>query len=176
MTSKWKLLADEIQKRATPPTAKSDETPDVLVKRGPPLTAKSDETPLTSVLSVPTPSVLEKLEVAESAKKRLAQALFGTSANEAELELMVRREAYFLDKGFDQETCDFLIDRLMLRDRKHEDGHTCAECLNFKEKPRLCTQPRKARLSMASVASLPPEMISVPHQCRGFGPAIKSGP
>jgi hypothetical protein len=177
MRSKWKRVADSIiLKRGTPPTDKTDETPLVIPKTEGGGTAKTDETPLSSLSSVGVGAVCGNLDISQTAKSRLAKALFGTTATEAELELMVRREVYFIEHGMSQESADYLIDRLMLRDRQSEDGRTCAECANFAAKTRLCTQPKKARLALTATSNVTPTMISVPHQCRGFAPSIKGGP
>jgi hypothetical protein len=183
MTSKWKKVAAEIiSKTPTHPTDKTDESPVVFIKTATPPTDKTDESPDVFLKTCHTPTdktdetphhAVSSVEVTQSAKSRLAQALFGKFATHAELDLMVKREAYFIERGYSQEVTDYLMDRLMLRDRKREDGQTCAECANFTAKTNICHQPRKARLSLSANANVTPQMITQPHQCRGFTPAIK---
>lgn len=84
----------------------------------------------------------------------------------AEIETFTARLVRFTDRGLDMQASERLADRLVIRDREHDDRRQCMECMHLhRAEGWRCRQWRRAGIGVAEV---PAEMVEMLQRCDAF--------
>ena len=95
--------------------------------------------------------------------------------NGREIDTFAARLARFTDKGLDLDAGERLADRLVIRDREHDDRRLCLECLHLHGGAGgwRCGNWQQAGVAIRSRdAQLSPEFVDLLQRCDGFAAAI----
>lgn len=91
--------------------------------------------------------------------------------NTAEIGTFTARVHQFIRYGLDSPEAEGLADRLVTRDRKHDDRRMCLECSHIRHAAGLwrCGQWRQAELSGPDVAGA---VVTTLQRCAGFNDKV----
>lgn len=117
-------------------TAKTDESVIsrlLAVSAVPTVAASAMPERLSSVLAVPSPAKLEKHDASISVSEDSDRCCwpYSSAMNGAEIDTFVARLTQLTDKGLASNDSETLADKLVLRDREHDDRRVCLECKHF---------------------------------------------
>ena len=166
-------------------TAKTDET---LVSRllavssVPSVVISASQERVSSVLTVPCPAVLEKLDSSTALIEDPDRWCWPQSSamNGAEIDTFAVRLHKFTDKGLARADGEMLADKLVLRDREQDDRRVCLECNHFAghgagswrcgnwQAAGVAIRPRDAQL--------PADLVVQLQRCNGFTAHLSSNP
>jgi hypothetical protein len=148
-------------------TVKTDETavPRLLTVSAVPTDAVSAKPELlSSVLTVPSPAVLENPD-------RWCWP-YSSAMNGAEIDTFTARLHKFADKGLARDDGETLADKLVLRDRYQDDRRVCLECRHFAGQGAgswRCGNWQAAGVALRSRdAQLPADLVVQLQRCDGF--------
>ena len=92
--------------------------------------------------------------------------------NTAEIELFLRREDSFIDKGLSKQEAERISDRLVSRDRERDDRSFCIECVHLRGISRWqCDNQVKADLNTQDLAK---NFVLILQRCAGFARSIQT--
>jgi hypothetical protein len=116
--------------------AKTDETAVsrlLAVSSVPAVAVSAMSETLSSVLAVPSPTILEKHDSSIAVTEDPDRWCWPHSSamNGAEIDTFAARLHKFTDKGLARNDGEVLTDRLVLRDRDQDDRRVCLECKHF---------------------------------------------
>lgn len=86
--------------------------------------------------------------------------------NGAELEQFAKRAQQFTRRGIPAEAAEAMADRLVIRDREHDDRRTCLECTTYR--PGRCGNHRRAGLQAPDLGR---DLATLLQRCPGFQPS-----
>ena len=92
--------------------------------------------------------------------------------NTAEIDRFTARLARFTDKGLIQGDAESLADRLVIRDREHDDRAMCLECAHLHRAGRCGNWQRAGVAIQSRDAFMPVEMVRQLQRCDGFTGAL----
>ena len=158
-------------------TAKTDETAAarllaVSAVATEAVSAKPEQ--LSSVLAVPSPTVLEKHDSSIAVTEDLDRWCWPHSSamNGAEIDTFAARLHQFTDKGLSRNDGEALTDKLVLRDRDQDDRRVCLECKHFTGHGAgswRCGNWQAAGVALRSRdAQLPADLVVQLQRCDGF--------
>ena len=90
--------------------------------------------------------------------------------NGAELQTFTGRVLLFTRRSIGEAQAEALADRLLIRDRQHDDRRLCLECTSYR--PGRCGNPRAAGLNGHAVGA---DLATLLQRCPGFAPLLKPG-
>ena len=140
------------------------------------LTPKTTESPLLGVMGVPSGQIQEKthskLCAANDAAPDPDRWCWPASdaMNTAELETFTTRLARFTAKGMTIADGEVLADKLVIRDREHDNRHSCIECTHLAGAGGWrCGNWQSAGVAnRARDAQLPTDLVNLLQRCNGF--------
>lgn len=158
-------------------TAKTDETAAsrlLAVSAVPTEAVSAKPEQLSSVLAVPSPAVLEKHDSSIAVTEDPDRWCWPHSSamNGAEIDTFAARLHQFTDKGLARNDGEALADKLVVRDREHDDRRVCLECKHFAGHGAgswLCGNWQAAGVAIRSRdAQLPADLVVQLQRCDGF--------
>ena len=158
-------------------TAKTDETAFsrlLAVSAVPIVAASAMPKPLSSVLAVPSPTVLEKHDSSAVVTKDPDRWCWPCSSamNGEEIGTFVTRLHKFTEKGLVRKDGEVLVDKLVLRDRESDDRRVCLECQHFEGHGAAswrCGNWQAAGIALRPCdAQLPADLVVQLQRCDGF--------
>lgn len=129
---------------------------------------------LSSVLAVPSPAVLEKHDSSIAVIEDPDRWCWPQSSamNGAEIDTFAVRLHQFNDKGLARNDGEALADKLVVRDREHDERRVCLECKNFVGHGAgswRCGNWQAAGVAIRSRdAQLPADLVVQLQRCDGF--------
>lgn len=129
---------------------------------------------ISSVLAVPSPTVLEKHDSSNAVIEDPDRWCWPHSSamNGAEIDTFTARLRSFTAKGLPRSDADALADKLVIRDRESDDRQTCLECSlldGYGQSSWRCSNWKCAGIAIFSRDSKMPLDFAVQHQrCDGF--------
>ncbi len=129
---------------------------------------------LSSVLAVPSPTVLEKHDSSIAVTEDPERWCWPHSSamNGAEIDTFAARLHQFTDKGMARKDGEALADKLVLRDRDQDDRRVCLECKHFAgygARSWRCGNWQAAGVAIHSRdAQLPADLVMQLQRCDGF--------
>lgn len=164
-------------------TAKTDETAVarlLAVSAVPTEAVSAKPERLSSVLTVPSPAILEKhgssIAVTEDPDRWCwphSSAMTG-----AEIDTFVARLHRFTHKGLAHTHGEALVDKLVVRDREQDDRRVCLECKHFSGHGAgswRCDNWQAAGVAIrARDAQLPADLVVQLQRCNGFAARASS--
>ncbi len=129
---------------------------------------------LSSVLAVPSPTVLEKHDPPSTVTEDSGRWCWPHSSamNGAEIDTFAVRLHKFTDKGLARNDSEALADKLVLRDREQDDRRVCLECNHFAGYGAgswRCGNWQVAGVAIHSRdAQLPADLVMQLQRCDGF--------
>ena len=166
-------------------TAKTDETAVarlLAVSSVPSVAVSSMPERLSSVLTVPSPAVLEKHDSSMALNEDSDRWCWPHSSamNGTEIDTFAVRLHKFTDKGLARNDGEALADKLVLRDRDQDDRRVCLECKHFAGHGAgswRCGNWQAAGVALRSRdAQLPADLVVQLQRCDGFAAHLKSTP
>ena len=166
-----------ISQKGQSDTAKTDETVVsrlLAVSTVPSAVVYSMPERLSSVLAVPTPAVLEKLDSSMALMEDPDRWCWPHSSamNGAEIDMFSVRLHKFTDKGLPRTDGEMLADKLVLRDREQDERRACLECKHFAGYgvgSWRCGNWQAAGIAIRSRdAQLPADLVVQLQRCGGF--------
>ena len=130
--------------------------------------------PLSSVLAVPSPTVLERHDSSIAVTDGPDRWCWPHSSamNAAEIDTFAVRLHKFADKGLARNDGEALADKLVLRDRDQDDRRVCLECKHFAGHGAgslRCGNWRAAGVAIRSRdTQLPADLVVQLQRCDGF--------
>lgn len=158
-------------------TAKTDETVVsrlLAVSTVPSAVVSSMPERLSSVLTVPTPAVLEKLDSSLALIEDPDGWCWPNSSamNGAEIDMFSERLQNITAKGLARNEGEVLADKLVLRDRDQDERRVCLECKHFAGHGAgswRCGNWQAAGVAIRSrEAQLPADLVVQLQRCGGF--------
>lgn len=137
---------------------------------------------LSTVLAVPAPAVLEKLDSSIAFIEDPDRWCWPHSSamNGAEIDTFAVRLHKFTDKGLARADGELLADKLVLRDREQDDRRVCLECNHFAGHGAgswRCGNWQAAGVAIRSRdAQLPADLVVQLQRCNGFTAHLTSTP
>ena len=135
---------------------------------------------LSSVLAVPSPTVLEKLDSSMALMEDPDRWCWPHSSamNGSEIETFSARLQKFTAKGLARDEAEMLADKLVLRDRDQDERRVCLECEHFAGHgvgSWHCGNWQAAGVAMRSRdAQLPADLVVQLQRCGGFTAQLPS--
>ena len=129
---------------------------------------------LSTVLAVPSPTVLEKHDSSIAVTEDPERWCWPHSSamNGAEIDTFAARLHKFADKGLARNDGETLADKLVLRDRDQDDRRVCLECKHFAGHGAVswrCGNWQTAGVAIRSRdAQLPADLVVQLQRCDGF--------
>ena len=129
---------------------------------------------LSTVLAVPSPTVLEKHDSSIAVTEDPERWCWPHSSamNGAEIDTFAARLHYFTDKGLARNDGETLADKLVLRDRDQDDRRVCLECKHFAGHGAVswrCGNWQTAGVAIRSrYVQLPADLVVQLQRCDGF--------
>ena len=129
---------------------------------------------LSTVLAVPSPTVLEKHDSSIAVTEDPERWCWPHSSamNGAEIDTFAARLHKFADKGLARNDGETLADKLVLRDRDQDDRRVCLECKHFAGHGAgswRCGNVQSAGVAIRSRdAQLPADLVMQLQRCDGF--------
>jgi hypothetical protein len=166
-------------------TAKTDETAvSRLLAFSSVLTEVVSEVPnrLSSVLTVPSPAILEKHDSSNSVIEEPDRWCWPHSSamNGVEIETFTARRYQFSYKGLPRAEAEALADILVVRDREQDDRRVCLECKHlagFASTSWRCLNWQAAGIATRpSDSQLPADFVVQLQRCDGFITHSDRGP
>jgi hypothetical protein len=166
-------------------TAKTDETSVArlfAVSSVPTMAVPAMTERLSSVLTVPSPAVLEKHDSSIAVTEDPDRWCWPHSSamNGPEIDTFAMRLHKFTDKGLAYKDGEALADKLVLRDREQDDRRLCLECRHLSgcgQSSWRCGNRQAAGIAMRSRDSqLPADLVKQLQRCNGFTAPLKSTP
>jgi hypothetical protein len=158
-------------------TGKTDETVVsrlLAVSTVPSVVISASQERVSSVLAVPSPAVLEKLDSPTALIEDPDRWCWPQSSamNGAEIDTFAVRLHKFTDKGLPRADGEMLADKLVLRDREQDDRRVCLECNHFAGHGAgswRCGNWQAAGVAIRSRdAQLPADLVVQLQRCDGF--------
>jgi len=158
-------------------TVKTDENSVsrlLAVSAVPPEAVSAKPEQLSSVLTVPSPAVLEKCDSSIVVTKDPDRWCwpYSSAMNGAEIDTFAARLHKFTDKGLARNDGETLADKLVLRDRDQDDRRVCLECNHLAGHGAgswRCGNRRAAGVAIHSRdAQLPAVLVVQLQRCDGF--------
>ena len=137
---------------------------------------------LSTVLAVPSPAVLEKHDSSIAVTEDPERWCWPHSSamNGAEIDTFAARLHQFNDKGVARNDGEALADKLVVRDREHDDRRVCLECKHFAGHGAgswRCGNWQAAGIALRSRdAQLPADLVVQLQRCDGFNAHPASTP
>lgn len=129
---------------------------------------------VSSVLTVPSPAVLEKHDSSTALFENADRWCWPKSSamNGAEIDTFAVRLHKFTDKGLPRADGELLADKLVVRDRDQDDRQVCLECRHFAGHGAdswRCGNWQAAGVAIRSRdAQLPTDLVVQLQRCDGF--------
>ena len=129
---------------------------------------------LSSVLAVPSPTVLEKYDSSVPVTEGPDRWCWPRSSamNGTEIDTFAARMHKFTDKGLARNDGEVLADRLVRRDREQDDRYVCLECQHFTghgAESWRCGNWQAAGIALRPRdAQLPADLVVQLQRCDGF--------
>ena len=129
---------------------------------------------LSTVLAVPSPTVLEKHDSSIAVTEDPERWCWPHSSamNGAEIDTFAARLHKFADKGLARNDGETLADKLVLRDRDQDDRRVCLECKHFAGHGAVswrCGNWQTAGVAIRSrYVQLPADLVVQLQRCDGF--------
>ena len=158
-------------------TAKTDETAAARLLAVSAVATEAVSTKLerlSTVLAVPSPTVLEKHDSSIAVTEDPERWCWPHSSamNGAEIDTFAARLHKFADKGLARNDGETLADKLVLRDRDQDDRRVCLECKHFAGHGAVswrCGNWQTAGVAIRSRdAQLPADLVVQLQRCDGF--------
>jgi hypothetical protein len=137
---------------------------------------------LSSVLTVPSPAILEKHDssIALNEDPDRWCCPHSSAMNGAEIDTFAARQYRFTYRGLPRAQADALADKLAVRDREHDDRRVCLECKNlagYAPASWRCGNWQNAGIATRSSDSqLPADFAVHLQRCDGFIAHSDRGP
>ena len=135
---------------------------------------------LSSVLTVPSPALLEKHDSSIVVSKNPDRWCWPQSSamNGTEIDMFAARLHRFTDKGLSQTDGEALADKLVLRDRDQDERRVCLECKNFAGHGAGSWRCRNWQATGIAIrsrdAQLPADLVVQLRRCGGFTAQLTS--
>jgi hypothetical protein len=167
----------EISPKCLGGTAKTAKTPEstlLAVSSVPAQTSSAFPNRFSSVLAVPSPTVLEKCESSDVVPEDPDRWCWPHSSamNNSEIAVFTARHARFTHRSISKADSDRLADKMMNRDRQKGNWFSCLECCNLAGSGTSswhCSNWRQAGIALrANHNALPTDFVHLFQHCDGF--------